>query len=77
MTMTATATTTNKSPEQIESEQVIKDLNAVLEKAKFALQPYLIFNEKGVIPAVKVVKLPELEAKVIQDDKGKGSKITK
>lgn len=44
--------------ERIEMEKVSKDIQVVLESNKFALQPFLQYTEYGIVPRVKLIKVP-------------------
>lgn len=50
-----------KSADQVVEEGLVNQINAILEKAKYAIKAFLVFKEDGVFPGVKLVKVPEEE----------------
>lgn len=56
-----------KTPEQMEEEMVVAEINTVLEKHGYGLKPFMIYHDTGVFPAVKPTKLSEPKEEVGQD----------
>lgn len=52
-------TTVEKTEEQILEEQIVAEVNGVLAKNNYALQPYMVYHETGAFPAVKLRKLAD------------------
>lgn len=50
---------TTVSPEQLEMSEVSKEIQVVLESKGYALQPFMQFSEYGVVPRVRLVKVPK------------------
>lgn len=40
-------------------EQIVAEVNDVLAKHNYGLQPYIVYHETGAFPAVKLRKLQE------------------
>jgi hypothetical protein len=50
-----------ESEERAEMERVSKEVQEVLERNGYAIQPFMQFSEYGVVPRARLVKVPKDE----------------
>lgn len=59
-----TATPVEKSEADRNADKVAEQVNNLLKENNLALQPYLVFDERGVMPAVRLILKKEVETNV-------------